>query len=106
MSERRSHTAIWLCVTFVLIALFTLAPLISAFIASGIADALGCTVNEGGATTCMFRGSDIGQTLAELFVLGWLFFATLPIGLVAFAIWLIAAVAVAIAAWRRRRRVA
>ena len=106
MSERRSHAVIWLGVAFVLIALFTLAPLISTLIASTMADALGCIVNEGGATTCMFRGSDIGQTLAELFVAGWLFFVTLPIGLVAFAIWLVAAVVVAVAAWRRPRRVA
>ena len=104
MSERRSHVVFWLGASFVLIVLFATAPLISAFIAGGIADLLGCTVNEGGATECLFRGADIGQTLAEMFVLGWLAFVTLPLGLGALAIWLIATLSIVFIRWRRRRR--
>ncbi len=106
MSERRSHAVFWLSASFVLIVLFAAAPLISAFIAGGIADLLGCTVNEGGASLCLFRGADIGQTLAEMFVLGWLAFVTLPLGLGALAIWLIATLSIVFIKWRRRRRVA
>jgi hypothetical protein len=104
MSTRRGHAVIWLSVSFILIVLFAAAPLISALIAGGIADALGCTLNEGGASGCLFRGADIGQTLAELFVLGWLSFVTLPIGLAALAIWFVVACLIAFIGWRRRRR--
>jgi len=104
MSAQRSHAGVWLSVTFVIIVLLAAAPLISAFIAGAIADVLGCTVNEGGASLCMFMGRDIGQTLAEMFVLGWLAFVTLPWGLAALAIWLVVACVVAFIRWRRRRR--
>jgi len=104
MSARRSHAVLWLSISFILIVLFAAAPLIPGFIAGGIADALGCTVNEGGATQCLYHGSDIGQTLAEMVVLGWLAFVTFPLGLAALAIWLVVACLVAFIGWRRRRR--
>jgi hypothetical protein len=94
MTARKSHTSLWLGAAFVVIVLFAASPLISAFVASGIAGALGCTLNEGGASGCVFRGADIGDTLAGMFVLGWLMFVTLPIGGVALAIWLVVAIAV------------
>ena len=103
MSAQRSHAILWLGVTFVVIVVLAALPLISTFIAGAIANVLGCTVNEGGASTCMFMGKDIGETLAEMFVLGWLAFVTLPYGLVALAIWLVAACVVAAVKWRHRR---
>lgn len=104
MSGKRSWGWIWLAVSFVLIVLFATGPLISAFISGGIADALGCTVNEGGATPCMFMGRDIGETLVVMFVLGWLEFVTLPAGLVALAAWVVVACVVTLVGWQRRRR--
>jgi hypothetical protein len=94
MNAGRSHAALWLGVAFVVIVLFALAPLISAMIAGGIANALGCTLNEGGASGCIYNGNDIGETLADMFVAGWLMFVTLPIGGVALAIWLVVAIVV------------
>jgi hypothetical protein len=104
MTAKRSRASIWLGVAFVVIVLFAASPLIAAFAAGAIADILGCTVNEGGASMCMFMGRNIGQTLAELFVLGWLSFVTLPAGLFALAIWLVVACVVAFIRSRRRRR--
>jgi hypothetical protein len=104
MSTKRSHAPVWLAITFVLILLFALSPLISAISSGAIASALGCTVNEGGASGCMFMGRDIGETLAEMFVAGWLEFVTLPLGLAALAVWFVVACVVAIIGWRRRRR--
>jgi hypothetical protein len=104
MSERRSHAGLWLGITLVLILLFALAPLISTLIASTIADALGCTVNEGGATQCLYKGTDIGETLAEMFVVGWLSFVTFPLALIAFGVWLVSAISIFVIRWRRRRR--
>jgi hypothetical protein len=103
MSVKRNHALIWLGVTFVLIVVLAGAPLIVAGIAGGIADALGCTLNEGGASGCVFMGRDIGETLAEMFVFGWLAFVTLPPGELALAIWLLVAGVVTFRWWRRRR---
>jgi hypothetical protein len=105
MSPKRGHAFTWLGVALVLIILIAGAPLISATIASGIASALGCTVNEGGASACIFRGSDIGETLADMFVLGWLAFVTLPFGAILFGIWLIVACIVTLRRRRQRREV-
>jgi hypothetical protein len=105
MSPKRGHAFTWLGVTLVLIILIAGAPLISATIASGIAGALGCTVNEGGASACIFRGNDIGETLADMFVLGWLAFVTLPFGAILFGIWLIVACIVTLRRRRQRREV-
>ena len=102
MSNQRSPAFILLTIALILIVLVTLSPLICAAIASGMAAVLGCSVNEGGATQCMFMGSDIGQTLAELFVVGWLFFITLPVGGVALLVWLVITGFVILL--RRRRR--
>ena len=104
MSAKPSCASVWLAVSFVLIVLFAAAPLISAFISGGIASALGCTVNEGGASACMFMGRDIGGTLADMFVAGWLEFVALPLGVAALAGWFVVACGVAIVGWRRRRQ--
>jgi len=103
MSGKRNHAFIWLAVTLVLIIVIAGAPLISAFIASAIAGALGCTLNEGGASGCIFMGNDIGQTLAEMFVAGWLMFVTMVPGAIALGVWLLAACVVIFRWWRRRR---
>jgi hypothetical protein len=96
---------IWFSISFVLIVLFATAPLISAFIGGGIAEALGCTVTEGVSSPCLFQGSDISETLSVLFVLGWFAFETLPLGAALLTIWLIVACfVVVIKLWRRRRR--
>jgi hypothetical protein len=105
MSPKGGHAVMWLGVTLVLIILVAGAPLISALIAGGIADALGCTLNEGGASGCIFRGNDIGERLAEMFVLGWLAFVTLPFGAILFGIWLIVACIVTLQRRRQRREV-
>jgi hypothetical protein len=100
----RSHAFVWLSVSFVLIVLFAAAPLISAFIGGGIADALGCAVTEGVSSPCLFRGSDVSETLSVMFVLGWFAFETLPLGALLLAIWLVVACLVVLIKWRRRRR--
>jgi hypothetical protein len=101
----KSPAFIWLSISFVLIVLFATAPLISAFIGGGIAEALGCTVTEGVSSPCLFRGSDVSETLSVMFVLGWFAFETLPLGAVLLTIWfIVACIVVMIKVWRRRRR--
>jgi hypothetical protein len=65
--------------------LIGIAPLASAFLASWIADAHGCLLNEGGHNRCIIGGSDWGNALYTMFVLGWLMLLTIwliPVGLV------------------------
>jgi hypothetical protein len=86
------------CVTILVIAIL---PVISVSLTYGIASALGCSVNEGGATPCPFMGIDLGETLVTMMVLGWLGLITLPVGGVALAVWLAAWIGRRI--WRRRQ---
>jgi hypothetical protein len=96
----RAH---WLTWSLALILLFGLAPLLVALASGVMANAIGCTVNEGGASGCIFMGEDIGNTLADMFVAGWLMFVTFPAAGIAFLVWLAAAATVWIG--RRRRTV-
>ncbi len=64
----------------VLIVLFASAPLIGVVIASWLAEANGCMLNEGTINPCMILGMDWGGALYTLFVLGWFMLATLPLG--------------------------
>src|SRR5512147_697516 len=75
-----------------LIILFALSPLLVALGAGTIAEANNCQLDEGSVYPCVMNGKDIGQILYELGVLGWLFLATLPLGLAALAIYLVAVV--------------
>ena len=90
-------------VVLLLILCVTLAPLISVVIASAIAEAHGCTLNEGGAHPCVINGVDYGETLVTMFVLGWLMLVTIPGGAIACLIWGVILAAHFIA-WRRRGR--
>ncbi len=64
----------------VLIVLFAAAPLIGVVIASWLAEANGCMLNEGSVNPCFIFGMDWGGALYTLFVLGWFMLATLPLG--------------------------
>jgi hypothetical protein len=86
---------------YAVIVLWMLLPMISVFTASAIAEASGCSLDEGSAHPCMVSGTDIGETLYTMFVLGWLFFLTVPTGLVALVLF---TVAVLLAARARRKR--
>jgi hypothetical protein len=77
----------WISLAVILI--LTVAPLVSVLVASTIAEQNGCRLDEGGIYPCMVGGSDIGETLATMAVMGWLMLASFPFGAVALAIWLI-----------------
>jgi hypothetical protein len=69
-----------------LILLWMILPMISVLTASAIADASGCTLNEGSSHSCIVLGTDVGETLYTMFVMGWMFFFTVPTGLVALVV--------------------
>ncbi|MFA5941641.1 MAG: hypothetical protein WC809_20015 [Sinimarinibacterium sp.] len=74
-------------IAFVVIVLFTVAPLLSVFVASAIARAAGAELDEGGPHPCRILGVDIGRPLYSMFVVGWLGLLTIPIGLLALVVY-------------------
>ena len=102
-AARRPKRFPWLIYTIVLllILLAAFAPVISVMIAGKIAEAHGCTLNEGRAHPCVINGVDHGNTLLTMAMLGWFMLATLPIGAIACLIW---AVVLALHLVSRRRR--
>lgn len=84
-----------------LILAAALSPLIATAIAGIIAEANGCELHEGFANPCVINGVDRGEDLYAAGMLGWFAIATIPIGVVAAAVYLLV---VAIVAWVRRRR--
>jgi hypothetical protein len=74
--------------------LFAIAPFISVAIASAIAAWAGCTLNEADVHRCVVCGVDIGHALGFMYVMGWCFFLTVPIGAALFVVsilWLVVA---------------
>ena len=107
MSAKRHRAVFWFGVALGVIVLLAAAPVITVFLAAGIADALNCTLNEGGGSSCSLMGIDLGGTLSAMFIFGWLAIDTLPLGAVALLVWLVAAVITFIVSrYRRRRRAA
>lgn len=75
--ERR---LIWIAYSALL--LFTIAPILSTFLADLIAAIFGATLNEANAHPCLVGGYDLGPSLYSMFVYGWLMLITLPVGIV------------------------
>ncbi len=78
------------------ILLFTLLPIISVVVSSGIASLAECQLNEARAHSCTILGIDIGGLLAFMFVAGWLAFMTVPAGAAALLIWIAIAIVLVI----------
>ena len=72
-----------------IIVLWAIFPILSILIASGLASAFDCQLDEGGTHPCMAFGTDIGDALYTMFVMGWFFFITIPSGFVALVIFMI-----------------
>lgn len=89
----------WLAVLGVVAAVL---PLAVTFLAYGIAQYNGCTLNEGNPHPCVIWGADRGQALYNMGVMFWLTMMTLPLAVGAIAVWLVAE----ILAFLRRRRAA
>lgn len=71
-----------LTIIFALCMLLGVAPIFSMLIATGIASASGCMLNEGGSYPCLFLGVDLGETLNVMFVGAWFFLLTFPLAIV------------------------
>jgi hypothetical protein len=63
------------------ILLWMFSPVIPVVMASLIASACGCKLDEGSAHTCIVFGTDIGGMLYSMGVMGWFGLLTIPSGL-------------------------
>lgn len=78
------HTFVVLLILFV-----AFLPAISVAIAGSIANANGCQLDEGSVHPCLVNGTDMGETLYTMGVMGWFMLATIPIGLGLVVVYLI-----------------
>ena len=74
---------------YLLLALFTAAPLISAFTAEYVAKAYGSKVDEAGSHPCYIHGVDVREVLSIMFTAGWFAMLTIPIGCIAILVYTI-----------------
>lgn len=86
----------WPVLAALLWAFLTFGPLLGVLLASAVAGANGCRLDEAGSYPCVVAGVDVGGLLSTLFVLGWLMLVTLPAGIVVGAVGLVL--------WLSRRR--
>lgn len=86
------------------ILIFSISPIISAMVAGTIADRYGCDLDEGSIHPCIVNGEDIGDTLYTLGVLGWLALATIPLGMIALAVYIIGVAIFYLVRWLLRRQ--
>ena len=85
----------------VLVTLLAWSPLLSVLFTAAVADALGCRVHEGFATSCPGPfGLDLGELLYTTGVMGWFLLVTGPVMLATMVAW---GVILARALWRRAR---
>jgi hypothetical protein len=75
--------------SLILIALFGGYPFASMLVASFVANAAGCGLDEGQAHACIIHGHDYGPRLYEMAVSVWLMIFTLPLAELAFLIWIV-----------------
>lgn len=84
--------------------LFAFSPILVTALASLIANAAGCELNEGQAHACIIAGRDYGDLLYRMGLFGWVMIFTIPVGEIALAIWGIALLARFLwKVWARRR---
>jgi hypothetical protein len=73
-------------VVYLLLVLFMISPIVSVMVASSIAKAHGCQLDEGSPHPCIINGVDRGELLYEMGVAGWFIFLTVPAGIVGMVI--------------------
>ena len=70
------------------ILLLAISPLLATMAAGTIANRYDCDLDEGSIHPCIVNGNDIGDTLYTLGMLGWLMLGTIPLGMIAIAVYL------------------
>lgn len=71
------------------IVLVAIAPIIPAAIAGNVANAAGCQLDEGSIHPCVINGVDYGEDLYTWGMMPWFLFASFPIAVILFVIYLV-----------------
>jgi hypothetical protein len=74
------------------IILLALAPLLISIAAGFVGKCMGCNINEAGTDACVRLGIPFGQALNPLGSMFWLCFITVPLGIIATIVLVIAAI--------------
>jgi hypothetical protein len=74
-----------LIILLLLILAWTAWPVVLVSAAGAIASANGCQLDEGSAHPCIVNGSDVGEQIYGMGVMGWFMLVTVPTGLIALA---------------------
>jgi TRAP-type C4-dicarboxylate transport system permease small subunit len=93
-----------LIILLVMIVLIAFGPAIIAVGSQEIAETFGCQVDLNRAIPCVIHGKDYGDLAYNLGFAIWYSYLTLPAGVVLFAIWLVPATIVLLAALRKRKQ--
>ena len=72
---------------YLVIVLVAGIPVWCVLISGYVANSNDCVLNEAGAHPCIISGTDYGEVLSVLFVMGWGFFVFFSLGLVALIFW-------------------
>ena len=64
----------------------------------------GCTLHEGFVNPCVVDGTDYGETLYQLGMMGWLMLFTLPLAAALICLWVVIEIGVAVKRRRQRQR--
>lgn len=76
----------------VVIAIGTALPYLVSVASLGISNAIGCDLGTFAEQSCLVASMDWGPALREIYGLGWMILATLPLGGGAFIAWSVIAI--------------
>jgi uncharacterized membrane protein YhaH (DUF805 family) len=80
-----SNKRLWYAVLYLLVLfVIGLAPILSVMTASVIANWAGCELHEGFANPCIIGGTEYGELLYSMAVVGWFALITLPLAALSF----------------------
>jgi len=74
---------------YLIVAFIAISPILVAVFAGSIAESHGCKLDEGSVHPCIIAGTDWGDTLYTMGVMGWFSLLSMPLGFVLFIIWTI-----------------
>ena len=80
-------------IIYCLIGLYSVAPILCASIAEGVASATGCRLDETSLHPCVVLGVDVGGLLNMMMLCGWFMIVTVPTGLLAMLVFTLVSLA-------------
>lgn len=72
---------------YLLIIVLACSPIIMVVIAGFLGKCLDCNINEAGTDNCVVLGIPLGMILNPMMAAGWFALLTIPMGIVALAVW-------------------